>query len=54
MLGDLIKLMVAIANYVYRCLFMTTKRKIQIYDWDFFLVISNILQQKFLKSLKTN
>jgi hypothetical protein len=52
MLGDLIKLMVAIANYFYRSLFMITKRKIQIYDWDCFLVTSNILQLKILKLLK--
>jgi hypothetical protein len=36
MLGDPIKLMVAIANNVYMSLFMTTRKKIQIYDWDFF------------------
>jgi hypothetical protein len=54
MLGDPIKLEVAIANFVYKSLFMTTRRKIQIYDWNCFIVISNILQQKILKSLKTN
>jgi hypothetical protein len=54
MLGDPIKLMVIIANYVYRSLFMTIRRKIQIYNWDCFLVISNILQLKILKLLKNS
>jgi hypothetical protein len=54
MMGNPIKLMVTIANYVYRSLFMTIRKKIQIYNWDCFLVISNILQLKILKSLKTS
>ncbi len=53
MLGDPIKLMVVIANCVYMSsLFMTTRRKNQIYDWDCFLVLSNILQLKILKLFK--
>jgi len=54
MLGDPIKLMVVIANYVYRSLLMTITIRIQIYVWDCFLVINNILQLKVFKSLKTS
>jgi hypothetical protein len=50
MLGDPIKLMVAIANYVYRSLFMPLEEKFKFTTRIVFLVISNILQLKILKS----